>query len=331
MIRLKSVLRAHCSPAVALQHRFLSQASRDWNARKEEIEKRSKEKRKALLTKTIDDPVADFRESHDDSFIPDVDLPEEKPVFKRFEIVSEEQKKNLKRSRKKKDLLASKLVLNENIEADEFHLFDEDGEDLGTIAKVEALTMIQRKKYKKQGMAILLSDKTSTPVTCRLVTKQEQDRMASELKSSIVPKKVTKKEIMLSNRIAENDFEMKMSRVREWLLQKSPVTVTVKYKKVGPKDVLSALEENASQRTEEHVSKPQFLQAIRAMNLPHWQYDRVFRQKKNHFLGRTTLELFVDDLANRLSVMCTIKKKDINGLRGIIELEYNKNKVETLK
>lgn len=113
------------------------------------------------------------------------------------------------------------LMMNEKIKASEVELTGLQGEALGIMPTSEAL------KLAKQAKADLVcSNIFTSPPPCKLVSKGMAKQEMNKQNSSATPKKV--KEIRLTAKIEDHDYETKLRQTESLLQSGHPVLLSIK-------------------------------------------------------------------------------------------------------
>lgn len=125
------------------------------------------------------------------------------------------------------------MIMNEQIKASEVQLTGADGEDLGVVSRDEALALARKLKVDLVCTSLL-----SSPPPCRLVgrgaARDERNRERREERKKEQPAKA--KEIRLTARIEEHDYETKRRQADKLLAAGDAVQLVVKLSnaKEGP-------------------------------------------------------------------------------------------------
>ena len=114
--------------------------------------------------------------------------------------------------------------INEQIRAPELRVIGDNGKQLGTLKREIAL-----EKAKSSGLSLIEIAPTANPPVAKIVDLgkfryQEEKRLKNQQKKS---KGGEVKEIRFSPFIAENDFNFRLGRVRDWINEKNKVKVVV--------------------------------------------------------------------------------------------------------
>ena len=117
--------------------------------------------------------------------------------------------------------------VNERIPATELRVIGEDGKQLGILNKVEAL-----EKARRESLDLIEIAPQAKPPVVKMMELgkflyQEEKKQRAEKKKA---KASELKEVRFSPFIAENDFETRLARVKEFLELKNKVKIVVKFK-----------------------------------------------------------------------------------------------------
>jgi len=113
------------------------------------------------------------------------------------------------------------MIINEKIKASEVQLTGLDGEDLGVVPTSEALAMA-----KKLKVDLVCTSLMSSPPPCKLIGRgAAKDERQQERKREAAPKL---KEIRLTARIEDHDYETKKSQAERILSGGDAVLLVVK-------------------------------------------------------------------------------------------------------
>lgn len=129
------------------------------------------------------------------------------------------------------------MIMNEQIKASEVRLTGLDGEDLGIVSREEALDLARRHKVDLVCESLL-----SSPPPCRLIGRgAAKDRESRQRKEERMQGQVPKtKEIRLTPRIEDHDYETKLRQAEKLLREGSAVQLVVKL--AGSKEGAAAKE-----------------------------------------------------------------------------------------
>ncbi|RUT33446.1 translation initiation factor IF-3 [Paenibacillus zeisoli] len=113
------------------------------------------------------------------------------------------------------------MILNHKIKASEVQLTGVDGEDLGIMPTSEALAMAKRLK-----VDLVCTSMMSSPPPCRLMSAGAAKQEAGQERKKNQPSKI--KEIRLTPRIEEHDYETKKQQAERILKTGDSVQLVVK-------------------------------------------------------------------------------------------------------
>lgn len=120
----------------------------------------------------------------------------------------------------------ARFNINHQIKASEVRLLREDGTQVGVVSLSDALSQSQT-----AGVDLVEIAPLATPPVVKLIDYKKflyqlakKDR---EAKSN--QKKIDLKEVRLTPFIAQNDFDVRMKRAREWLTDGNKVRISVKF------------------------------------------------------------------------------------------------------
>jgi len=124
-------------------------------------------------------------------------------------------------------LVGKEQRINEKIQVREVRLIDEQGEQRGIVATVEALEMARR-----AGLDLVEVSPTASPPVCKLLDygkyRFEQEKKLRESKKK--QKLVKLKEIRMQPKIEEHDLDFKTKHIQEFLSEGFKVKVTVRFR-----------------------------------------------------------------------------------------------------
>ena len=110
--------------------------------------------------------------------------------------------------------MSKDIYLNEEIRADEVRCIGDDGQVYGIISKDEALQIAQR-----EGLDLVLIAPDAKPPVCKIMDygkfRYQQEKKQKEAKKK--QKAIEIKEIKLSVKIAQNDINVKVKHVKEFI------------------------------------------------------------------------------------------------------------------
>lgn len=113
------------------------------------------------------------------------------------------------------------MIMNSKIKASEVQLTGLDGEDLGIMPTIEALAMAKRLK-----VDLVCTSMMSSPPPCQLISAGAAKQAAGLERKKNQPSKV--KEIRLTPRIEEHDYETKKQQAERILKSGDSVLLVVK-------------------------------------------------------------------------------------------------------
>ncbi|MBB3112308.1 translation initiation factor IF-3 [Paenibacillus phyllosphaerae] len=117
------------------------------------------------------------------------------------------------------------IIMNEKIKASEVHLTGVNGEDLGVVSRDEALALA-----KKLKVDLVCTSLMSSPPPCKLIgagaAKMDAQKEKLEQRRKEQPAKV--KEIRLTARIEDHDYETKRAQAEKLLASGNAVQLVVK-------------------------------------------------------------------------------------------------------
>ena len=122
---------------------------------------------------------------------------------------------------------AKEMLINEQIEAKEIRVIGADGEQLGIMSTEQALRMAYN-----DGLDLVMMTGNATPPVCKIMNfgKFRFEREKKEKEAKKKQQVVELKEIQLSCRIENHDFETKLKHARRFLEGGDKVKVCVKFK-----------------------------------------------------------------------------------------------------
>ena len=117
------------------------------------------------------------------------------------------------------------MIMNEQIKASEVRLTGMDGEDLGVVSREEALALARRHK-----VDLVCESLFSSPPPCRLIgrgaAKERESRQRKDERTQGQAPRT--KEIRLTPRIEDHDYETKLRQAEKLLREGSAVQLVVK-------------------------------------------------------------------------------------------------------
>ena len=117
--------------------------------------------------------------------------------------------------------------VNEHIRAEKLRVIGADGKQIGLLTKQEAL-----EKSKKEGLDLIEIAPQAVPPVAKIINfgkfrYQEEKKRRQEAKRA---KSAELKEIRFTPFIAENDYNIRLARIREFLADKNKVKAVVVFK-----------------------------------------------------------------------------------------------------
>ena len=122
---------------------------------------------------------------------------------------------------------AKEMLINEQIEAKEIRVIGADGEQLGIMSTEQALRMAYN-----DGLDLVMMTGTATPPVCKIMNfgKFRFEREKKEKEAKKKQQVVELKEIQLSCRIENHDFETKLKHAHKFLSGGNKVRVVLRFK-----------------------------------------------------------------------------------------------------
>lgn len=119
------------------------------------------------------------------------------------------------------------MLVNEQIEAKEIRVIGADGEQLGIMSTEQALRMAYN-----DGLDLVMMTGNSTPPVCKIMNfgKFRFEREKKEKEAKKKQQVVELKEIQLSCRIENHDFETKLKHAHKFLSSGNKVRVVLRFK-----------------------------------------------------------------------------------------------------
>ena len=116
--------------------------------------------------------------------------------------------------------------INQYIQANQFRLVDEEAKQLGVMDKSQALKLAQ-----EEGLDLVLVAPNAQPPVVKLIdfAKFKYQEKRKHLEGRKKAKKQDLKEIRFTPFIAENDFNVRIKKAREFLEEGNKVTLVVKF------------------------------------------------------------------------------------------------------
>lgn len=123
--------------------------------------------------------------------------------------------------------IKQELLINEQIRADKVQLISDEGEKLGIISKLEALSLAA-----ERNLDLVLVASNAEPPVCKIMNygkhKFEQAKREKEAKKK--QKVLEIKEIRVTPNIEEHDFSFKTKNAKKFLEDGNKVKITVKFR-----------------------------------------------------------------------------------------------------
>ena len=116
------------------------------------------------------------------------------------------------------------MICNHRIRAKEVRFIDEEGSQRGIMLLEKALS-----HCKSVGLDLVQVDSNSTPPVCKAL-KYDQYRFEQSKRIKSQTKRKPMKEIKLRPGIEENDYQVKMKKVTQFIEQGSKVKVSLRFK-----------------------------------------------------------------------------------------------------
>ena len=115
---------------------------------------------------------------------------------------------------------------NQYIRVPEVRLIDEKGEQVGVVPIAEAL-----KRAREAGQDLIEIAPQAKPPVCKIIdySKFRYEMAKKEKESKKKQKNMQLKEVRLRTRIAENDFNVKLKKIRDFLEDGDKVQITVMF------------------------------------------------------------------------------------------------------
>ena len=122
---------------------------------------------------------------------------------------------------------AKEMLINEQIEAKEIRVIGADGEQLGIMSTEQALRMAYN-----DGLDLVMMTGNATPPVCKIMNfgKFRFEREKKEKEAKKKQQVVELKEIQLSCRIENHDFETKLKHAHKFLSGGNKVRVVLRFK-----------------------------------------------------------------------------------------------------
>lgn len=122
---------------------------------------------------------------------------------------------------------AKEMLINEQIEANEIRVIGADGEQLGIMTTEQALRMAYN-----DGLDLVMMTGSANPPVCKIMNygKFRFEREKKEKEAKKKQQVVELKEIQLSCRIENHDFETKLKHAHKFLSSGNKVRVVLRFK-----------------------------------------------------------------------------------------------------
>ena len=122
---------------------------------------------------------------------------------------------------------AKEMLINEQIDAKEIRVIGADGEQLGIMSTEQALRMAYN-----DGLDLVMMTGNATPPVCKIMNfgKFRFEREKKEKEAKKKQQVVELKEIQLSCRIENHDFETKLKHAHKFLSSGNKVRVVLRFK-----------------------------------------------------------------------------------------------------
>ena len=122
---------------------------------------------------------------------------------------------------------AKEMLVNEQIDAKEIRVIGADGEQLGIMSTEQALRMAYN-----DGLDLVMMTGSATPPVCKIMNfgKFRFEREKKEKEAKKKQQVVELKEIQLSCRIENHDFETKLKHAHKFLSSGNKVRVVLRFK-----------------------------------------------------------------------------------------------------
>ncbi len=141
-----------------------------------------------------------------------------------------------------------KYLLNDKIKAKSVRLIGDDGTQHGIVAFLDALNM-----SKEAGLDLMMVSETSDPPVCKIVNfgqfkyqqKKKEKQSQKKAKGQVI------KELKMSPKISEHDFQVRVNRGREFLEKGFKVKVSIPFR--GREIIHPELGQNIAKRFIEMV------------------------------------------------------------------------------
>jgi len=129
--------------------------------------------------------------------------------------------------RRRATILKETVLLNERIRAREVRTIDDEGAQLGVLPIREALRIAQEK-----GLDLVLVAADASPPVCKIMDygrhKFEQEKRTREARKKQHTQ--TLKEVTLSYKIGEHDYQVRLRAVRKFVGEGDKVKITIRFR-----------------------------------------------------------------------------------------------------
>jgi translation initiation factor IF-3 len=119
------------------------------------------------------------------------------------------------------------VLLNERIRAREVRTIDDEGQQLGVLPVREALRIAQEK-----GLDLVMVAADASPPVCKIMDygrhKFEQEKRTREARKK--QHTVSLKEVTLSYKIGEHDYQVRLRAVRKFIQEADKVKITIRFR-----------------------------------------------------------------------------------------------------
>ncbi|OGC03109.1 translation initiation factor IF-3 [candidate division WOR-1 bacterium RIFCSPLOWO2_02_FULL_46_20] len=115
-------------------------------------------------------------------------------------------------------------IINERIRGTEVRVIDEEGKQLGIVQTVDAVRLAN-----ERGLDLVLVSPAATPPVCRIadIGKLKYEESKKEKVARKGQKGGDIKELKLSPKIAQHDFEVRVKKAREFLEKRDKVKISM--------------------------------------------------------------------------------------------------------
>jgi len=120
-----------------------------------------------------------------------------------------------------------KFLINHEIKASSVRLIDEEGKQLGVLTREEAL-----QEAEERGMDLVMVHEESTPPVCKIASigQLKYEIKKKEKKARKGSKAAVTKELKMSPKISEHDYQVRVNQCHKFLEKGCKVKVTVFFK-----------------------------------------------------------------------------------------------------